>query len=85
MSFKLRRTRRRGVYRSGRLYAVRYFDDLGTERQREFATLKEARDFRWTLRVKEKAQADYTGPSVEGHEYTGAGGGYTGGGGAGGG
>jgi class 3 adenylate cyclase len=78
LSFKLRRTRRRGIYRSGRLYAVRYFDDLGAERQREFTTLKEARDFRWTLRIRDQAKAEYSGPPMASRDdaYSQGGGGH---------
>ena len=54
-SFRLQRTRRRGVYRFRRFFVVRYFDELGTERQREFTTFREARDFREAIRLAEKA------------------------------
>jgi class 3 adenylate cyclase len=57
MSFKLGRTRQRGVYRSGRMYVVPFVDDLGAERRREFETLSEAHNFLVGLRIAEKAQA----------------------------
>ena len=57
MSFKLGRTRHRGVYRSGRKYVVPFLDDLGAERLREFDTLTEAHNFQVGLRIAEKAQA----------------------------
>ena len=56
MSFRLGRTRRRGVYRSGRKYVVPFVDDLGGERLREFDTLTEAHNFKVGLRIAEKAQ-----------------------------
>ena len=46
LCFKLRRTRRRGIYRSGERYVVPFVDSLGADRVRDFATLSEARDFR---------------------------------------
>ena len=57
MSFKLGRTRHRGVYRTGRKYVVPFLDDLGGERLREFDTLTEAHNFKVGLRIAEKAQA----------------------------
>jgi class 3 adenylate cyclase len=75
MSYKLTRTRHRGIYRSGRNYVVPYVDDRGTERQREFETWTEARDFRSSLRTAQKAQKNYTGGSTKFGEYdAGAGG-----------
>jgi class 3 adenylate cyclase len=59
MSFKLGRTRHRGVYRSGRKYVVPFVDDLGAERRREFQTLSGAHNFLVGLRIAEKAQAAY--------------------------
>jgi hypothetical protein len=68
-SFKLGRTRHRGVYRSGSVYVVPFEDEVtGGERRREFGTLAEARDFRTALRLAEKAQSAYTGPSYRGGE-----------------
>ena len=48
-SFKLQRTRHRGVYRSGSKYVVPYVDSVGIDRQREFLTRAEARAFRETI------------------------------------
>ena len=56
MSFKLGRTRHRGVYRSGRKYVVPFVDELGAERRREFETLSEAHNFLVGLRIAEKAR-----------------------------
>jgi hypothetical protein len=67
LSFKLERTRRRGVYRSNGKYVVPFSDELGGDDRREFETLDEARNFRTALRVAEKQQTDYTGPSFRGN------------------
>jgi hypothetical protein len=66
-SFRLERTRHRGVYRSNGRYVVPYTDELGSEGRREFDTRDEARDFRAALRAAEKHQSQYTGPGDWGH------------------
>lgn len=71
-SFKLERTRHRGVYRSSGRYVVSFRDELGGERRREFELLAEARDFRTALRLAEKRQQEYTGPG--GYDSFGGGG-----------
>jgi class 3 adenylate cyclase len=58
-SYKLARTRYRGVYRTGREYVVPFVDDFGRERRREFHTLADAHDFRTALRLIE-TQSGYT-------------------------
>ena len=64
-SYKLTRTRHRGVYRSGDKYVVPFADEFGRERRREFPTLAEAHDFRTALRLTERAQKEYDGgPNV---------------------
>lgn len=73
LSFKLQRTRHRGVYRSGSKYVVPFVDTVGIDRRREFETLGEARNFRAALRVAEKKQTEYTGPSFKGHDVSGGG------------
>jgi len=45
LSFKLQRTRHRGVYRSGSKYVVLFVDTVGLDRQRVFYTRAEARAF----------------------------------------
>ena len=70
LSFRLERTRRKGVYRAGRRYVVPYYDDVAVERRREFETLGEASDFRTALRVAEKAQSS----TRTGSHHAGAGG-----------
>jgi len=63
LSFKLKRTRRRAIYRSHQhRYVVPFEDETGCERRREFHTLDEARKFRDALRLAAKAQTEYTGP-----------------------
>jgi class 3 adenylate cyclase len=57
LSFKLQRTRHRGVYRSGSKYVVPFVDTVGIDRQREFATLAEACDFREVIQRAEQAKA----------------------------
>ena len=71
LSFKLERTSHRGVYRSNGKYVVPFSDELGVDRRREFETVNEARNFRAALRVAEKHQTDYTGPSFEGRHIGG--------------
>jgi hypothetical protein len=46
LSFRLERTRHRGVYRSGRKYVVPFVDTVGIDRRWEFSTRAEARAFR---------------------------------------
>jgi len=52
-SFKLQRTRHRGVYRLGQKYVVPFADTVGIDRVREFATLAEACGFREVVRRAE--------------------------------
>jgi class 3 adenylate cyclase len=56
LSFKLKRTRHRGVYRSGRKFVVPFVDTVGIDRRREFATVGEACDFKDAIRRAEKAE-----------------------------
>lgn len=56
-SYRLRRTRWRGVYRLGDRYAVVYYDEVGVEHQREFTDAADARRFR--KGVKEAEDADH--------------------------
>jgi class 3 adenylate cyclase len=51
LSERLHRTRHRGIYRQGDLWAIPYEDSLGVERVRRFDDLDEARAFRGRLRV----------------------------------
>jgi hypothetical protein len=64
LSYRLKRTHHRGIYRSGRRYAVPLVDEAGIERLREFDTLPQARDFRSALRVAVKGQREYRGASI---------------------
>jgi len=50
LSFKMQRTRHRGVYRSGQKYVVPFVDSVGVDRRREFSTSAEARRFRVAIR-----------------------------------
>ncbi len=74
LSFRLRRTRRRGVYSSGRKYVVPFVDDLGRERRSEFETLAEAHHFRAGLRIAAKAQQEFIPPFDKGQYGAGGGG-----------
>jgi hypothetical protein len=51
VAFKLRRTRRRGVFRQGSMWVVPYVDELGVERRRPFDNAREARDFARAVRI----------------------------------
>jgi class 3 adenylate cyclase len=62
LAFKRRRTRCRGVYRSGGRFVVPYIDTLGADQLRDFGSLSEARDFRDAVRHGE--QTRYTGGSI---------------------
>jgi hypothetical protein len=64
LSFKLSRTRHRGVYRTGTRYLVPYVDEQGSERARDFDTLAQAHDFRLSVQAAEKAQKEYSGPDT---------------------
>ncbi len=56
LSFKLTRTRWRGIYRSGRRYIVPYTDQHGRDRHREFESSPEARSFRLSVQTAEQAK-----------------------------
>ena len=72
LSFKLARTRHRGVYHADHRYIVPYSDDHGRDRDREFDTLSEAHDFKTALRLTEQARRIADSASVSsGGEWTG--------------
>ena len=56
LSYRLARTRWRGVYRLDGLYVVPYHDDLGIERQPEFTDASEARRFRHGVKLAHQAK-----------------------------
>jgi hypothetical protein len=56
LSYKLSRTRYRGVYRSGSRYIVPYTDEHGRDRPRDFDTLAEAHQFKRALCIAHRAQ-----------------------------
>jgi class 3 adenylate cyclase len=58
VSFKLQRTRHRGVYRSGRKYVVPFVDAVGNDRRREFSTRTEACQFREAIKRVKDAKRD---------------------------
>jgi hypothetical protein len=56
LSYRLARTRWRGVYRLEALYVVPYHDELGIERQPEFTDAGEARRFREGVKLARQAR-----------------------------
>lgn len=64
LSFKRKRTRYRGVFRSGSRYVVPFYDESGRERQRTFESVRAARDFRLVVQVVDKAQGEDIGQGV---------------------
>ncbi|HSS55439.1 MAG TPA: adenylate/guanylate cyclase domain-containing protein [Gaiellales bacterium] len=56
LSYRLARTRWRGVYRLDGLYVVPYHDELGIERQPEFTDAGEARRFRHGVNLAHQAK-----------------------------
>ena len=56
LSYRLARTRWRGVYRLDGLYVVPYHDGLGIERQPEFTDADEARRFRDGVKLARQAK-----------------------------
>jgi len=75
LSFRLRRTRFRGVYRASIGYLVPYADEHGRDRPREFDTLAQAHDFKRTLRIAHAARSEIASGSITrgGDEYGGGG------------
>jgi class 3 adenylate cyclase len=57
LSYRLARTRWRGVYRLDGLYVVPYHDGLGIERQPEFTDAGEARRFREGVKLAHQAKS----------------------------
>jgi class 3 adenylate cyclase len=57
LSYRLARTRWRGVYRLDALYVVPYHDELGIERQPEFTDAGEARRFRDGVKLARLAKS----------------------------
>jgi hypothetical protein len=64
LSFKRKRTRYRGVFRSGNRYVVPFYDESGREQQRTFDSVRAARDFRLVIQVIDKAQSEDIGQGV---------------------
>jgi class 3 adenylate cyclase len=59
LSYKLSRTRWRGVHRLEGLYVVPYADHLGIDRQREFGDVREARHFLYALKVEHDGKRQF--------------------------
>ncbi len=73
LSFKLARTRHRGVYHADHRYIVPYSDERDRDRHREFDTLTEAHDFKTALRITEHARPDLDSSADRGWWYGGTG------------
>ena len=56
LSYRLARTRWRGIYRLDALYVVPYHDELGIERQPDFTDAGEARRFRDGVKIARQAK-----------------------------
>ena len=56
LAARLRRTRRKGVFRLGEKFLVPYFDEVGVERRRQFESLAEAVAFRRAMRIGGRAE-----------------------------
>jgi len=56
LSYRLTRTRWRGVYRLDGLYVVPFHDELGMERQREFTDAGDARHFQHGVKLVRQAK-----------------------------
>jgi class 3 adenylate cyclase len=71
LSFKLARTRHRGVYHADHRFIVPYSDDHDCDRYREFDTLTEAHDFKTALRLAEQARRIVeSGSMTKGDEWS---------------
>jgi class 3 adenylate cyclase len=62
----LKRTMHRGIFRSGNRYVVPFFDEVGIEERREFASLAEARVFRRSLRLEDQPEEEWAEPGITG-------------------
>ena len=67
---RLRRTRRRGVFRSGEEFVVPYIDEVGVEERRRFDSLAEAAAFSRGLRVSRRAEPMFGSDDSAGRETT---------------
>ena len=79
LSYRLTRTRWRGVYRLDGLYVVPFHDELGMERQREFTDAGDARRFRHSVKLAQQAKTRDVGldaPWDGGAGSSGSGSGY---------
>jgi hypothetical protein len=74
LSFKLRRTRHRGVYRSGRKYVVPFVDTVGIDRRREFSTRAEACTFREAIREQGQIPPEFKEGDFQENTWGGVGG-----------
>jgi hypothetical protein len=67
---RLRRTRKRGVFRIGEEFVVPYVDEVGVDRLRRFESLAEAVAFRRGLRISRRREAMFGADDSVGRETT---------------
>ena len=67
---RLRRTRKRGVFRIGEEFVVPHVDELGVDRLRRFESLAEAVAFRRGLRISRRREAMFGADDSVGRETT---------------
>jgi class 3 adenylate cyclase len=65
---RLRRTRKRGVFRVGEDFVVPYVDEVGVDRRRRFESLSEAVSFRRGLSIGRRAEAMFGADDSVGRE-----------------
>jgi class 3 adenylate cyclase len=70
---RTRRTLRRGIHRLGDEYVVTTFDETGIEHQNTFATMREARTFRFAARFAEQNRTTYRRIDISGAQARGIG------------
>ncbi len=64
LSYRLSRTRYRGVFRTPTRYIVPYIDEHGRDRPREFDTLAQAHEFKRSLRIAQQARREVASVSI---------------------
>ncbi len=70
VSERLRRTRSRGVFRTGEAFVVPYVDEVGVDRRRRFDSLADAMSFRRGLRIGRRREAMFGADDSVGRETT---------------
>jgi class 3 adenylate cyclase len=78
---RLRRTRRRGIFRQGEVWVVRHYDTLGVEHLARFHALRDARAFRKSSQVDLRNVRAAADAAIRAESARPGGGSFTGGGG----